>query len=203
MQSNAEEELILRCQQGDKMAFAQLVRANQKLVFNLLYRLVPVGMDIDDLAQDVWVKVYQSIGKVKNASSFRTWLHRVALNTYYDKVRKTSPKIESLDEMTGGEDDHREYNRFEVPDPSLIPEDKLLSDEWKKHVEQKIQLLPEQYRIVLVMRDVQNLSYDEIAEITELSLGTVKSRLARAREKLVSELSDYFKDKEVNVNVSR
>lgn len=203
MQSNAEEELILRCQQGDKMAFAQLVRANQKLVFNLLYRLVPVGMDIDDLAQDVWVKVYQSIGKVKNASSFRTWLHRVALNTYYDKVRKTSPKIESLDEMTGGEDDHKEYNRFEVPDPSLIPEDKLLSDEWKKHVEQKIQLLPEQYRIVLVMRDVQNLSYDEIAEITELSLGTVKSRLARAREKLVSELSDYFKDKEVNVNVSR
>ena len=203
MQSNAEEELILRCQQGDKMAFSQLVRANQKLVFNLLYRLVPVGMDIDDLAQDVWVKVYQSIGKVKNASSFRTWLHRVALNTYYDKVRKTSPKIESLDEMTGGEDDHKEYNRFEVPDPSLIPEDKLLSDEWKKHVEQKIQLLPEQYRIVLVMRDVQNLSYDEIAEITELSLGTVKSRLARAREKLVSELSDYFKDKEVNVNVSR
>jgi len=203
MQSNAEEELILRCQQGDKMAFAQLVRANQKLVFNLLYRLVPVEMDIDDLAQDVWVKVYQSIGKVKNASSFRTWLHRVALNTYYDKVRKTSPKIESLDEMTGGEDDHREYNRFEVPDPSLIPEDKLLSDEWKKHVEQKIQLLPEQYRIGLVMRDVQNLSYDEIAEITELSLGTVKSRLARAREKLVSELSGYFKDKEVNVNVSR
>lgn len=203
MQSNAEEELILRCQQGDKMAFAQLVRANQKLVFNLLYRLVPTEMDIDDLAQDVWVKVYQSIGKVKNASSFRTWLHRVALNTYYDKVRKTSPKIESLDEMTGGEDDHREYNRFEVPDPSLIPEDKLLSDEWKKHIEQKIQLLPEQYRIVLVMRDVQNLSYDEIAEITELSLGTVKSRLARAREKLVSELSDYFKDKEVNVNVSR
>jgi RNA polymerase sigma-70 factor (ECF subfamily) len=203
MQSNAEEELILRCQQGDKMAFAQLVRANQKLVFNLLYRLVPTEMDIDDLAQDVWVKVYQSIGKVKNASSFRTWLHRVALNTYYDKVRKTSPKIESLDEMTGGEDDHKEYNRFEVPDPSLIPEDKLLSDEWKKHVEQKIQLLPEQYRIVLVMRDVQNLSYDEIAEITELSLGTVKSRLARAREKLVSELSDYFKDKEVNVNVSR
>lgn len=185
------------------MAFAQLVRANQKLVFNLLYRLVPTEMDIDDLAQDVWVKVYQSIGKVKNASSFRTWLHRVALNTYYDKVRKTSPKIESLDEMTGGEDDHKEYNRFEVPDPSLIPEDKLLSDEWKKHVEQKIQLLPEQYRIVLVMRDVQNLSYDEIAEITELSLGTVKSRLARAREKLVSELSDYFKDKEVNVNVSR
>lgn len=203
MQSSADEELILRCQQGDKMAFAQLVRANQRVVFNLLYRLAPVEMDIDDLAQDVWVKVYQSIGKVRNASSFRTWLHRVALNTYYDKVRKTSPKIESLDEMTGGEDDHKEYNKYEIPDPSLIPEDKLLSDEWKKYIEQKIQLLPEPYRVVLIMRDVQNLSYEEIAEITEISLGTVKSRLARAREKLVSELSDYFKDKEVNVNVSR
>lgn len=203
MQSSADEELILRCQQGDKMAFAQLVRANQRVVFNLLYRLAPVEMDIDDLAQDVWVKVYQSIGKVRNASSFRTWLHRVALNTYYDKVRKTSPKIESLDEMIGGEDDHKEYNKYEIPDPSLIPEDKLLSDEWKKYIEQKIQLLPEPYRVVLIMRDVQNLSYEEIAEITEISLGTVKSRLARAREKLVSELSDYFKDKEVNVNVSR
>ena len=181
-----------------------MVRANQQVVFNFLYRLLPEKEELEEVAQDVWVKVYQSIGKVKNYAAFKTWLHRIALNAYYDKIRKITPRIEaemSLDE-TGMTEDN-EYNKLELVDPSLIPEEKILSEEWRIFVEQRIQSLPEQHRLMVIMRDVQNLSYEQIADIMDLSIGTVKSRLARAREKLLSELSDYFKDKAVKSNVSR
>ncbi len=197
MQDEAEQELISRCQQGDKAAFAQLVRANQQVVFNFLCRLIPDWVDLEDIAQEVWVKVYQSIGKVKNYSSFKTWLHRVALNTYYDKMRKVSNRGEvSLDE---GEDGN-EFNVKEIPDTALLPEELALNADWKEYVHEKIKALPEQYKLMVIMRDIQNLSYEEIADITNLSLGTVKSRIARAREKLLLELSDYFKEVKADVS---
>ena len=197
MQDEAEQELISRCQQGDKAAFAQLVRANQQVVFNFLCRLIPDWVDLEDIAQEVWVKVYQSIGKVKNYSSFKTWLHRVALNTYYDKMRKVSNRGEvSLDE---GEDGN-EFNVKEIPDTALLHEELALNADWKEYVHEKIKALPEQYKLMVIMRDIQNLSYEEIADITNLSLGTVKSRIARAREKLLLELSDYFKEVKADVS---
>lgn len=199
MQHDTEQELIQRCQLGDKAAFAQLVRANQQMVFNLLYRLIPEWMDLEDLAQDVWVKVYQSIGGMKNYASFKTWLHRIAINTYYDKMRRQGNRVEiSLDEP---DENDEQKGTMDIPDPRLLPEELIINAEWKKYVEDKIKALPEQHRIMIVMRDVQNLSYEEIASVTDLSLGTVKSRIARARERLVSELSDYFK--EVKADVSK
>ncbi|MFN8577871.1 MAG: sigma-70 family RNA polymerase sigma factor [Candidatus Sericytochromatia bacterium] len=198
MQNGTEQELLIRrCQEGDKVAFAQLVRANQQTVFNLLYRLIPDWMDLEDISQDVWVKVYQSIGRMKNYASFKTWLHRIAVNTYYDRMRKFGHRVEvSLDEPINEE----EEQVLDLPDTRLLPEDLLLNAEWKNYVEEKIKALPEQHRLMVVMRDVQNLSYDEIAEVTGLSLGTVKSRIARAREKLISELSEYFKEVKVDVS---
>jgi RNA polymerase sigma-70 factor (ECF subfamily) len=198
MQNGTEQELLIRrCQDGDKAAFAQLVRANQQMVFNLLYRLIPDWMDLEDIAQDVWVKVYQSIGRMKNYASFKTWLHRIAVNTYYDRMRKFGHRVEiSLDDPINEENDQA----IDLPDLKLLPEELLLNAEWKSYVEDKIKALPEQHRLMIVMRDVQNLSYDEIAEVTGLSLGTVKSRIARAREKLISELSDYFKEVKADVS---
>lgn len=199
MHYDTGQELILKCQRGDKVAFAQLVRANQQMVFNLLFRLIPEWMDIEDLAQDVWIKVYQSIGGIKNYSSFKTWLHRIAINTYYDKMRRQGNRVEiSLDEP---DENGEQQGTMDIPDPGLLPEDLIINAEWKKYVEEKIRALPEQHRFMIVMRDVQNLSYEEIASVTDLSLGTVKSRIARAREKLVAELSDYFK--EVKADVSK
>lgn len=198
MQYEAEQELIRKCQQGDKAAFAQLVRANQQMVFNLLYRLIPEWMDLEDIAQDVWVKVYQSIGKMKNFASFRTWLHRIAVNTYYDKMRKQGHRVEiSLDEP---ENDDEQHASRDLVDSGPLPEELILNAEWKSYVDQKIKALPEQHRLMIVMRDIQNLSYEEIAEVMSLSLGTVKSRIARAREKLVLELADYFKEVKADVS---
>ncbi len=167
------------------------------MVFNLLYRLIPDWMDLEDIAQDVWVKVYQSIGRMKNYDSFKTWLHRIAVNTYYDKMRKLGHRVEvSLDEPINNDEDYV----IDIPDTKSLPEELILNAEWKDYVDKKMKALSEQHRLVLVMRDVQNLSYDEIAEVTGLSLGTVKSRIARAREKLVSELSDYFKEVKADVS---
>lgn len=198
MHNEAVQELIRRCQNGDKSAFAQLVRTYQQTVFNFLYRLIPEWMDLEDIAQDVWIKVYQSLGKIKNSASFNTWLHRIALNTYYDRMRKYGHRVEiSLDD-TGDEEDSPLTR--DIPDTRLIPEELLLSEEWKVYVDGKIRNLPENHRMMIVMRDVQNLSYDEIADVMGLSLGTVKSRIARAREKLLSELSDYFSELKADVS---
>lgn len=198
MQQDAEQELIRRCQEGDKAAFAQLVRKNQQMVFNLLNRLIPEWMDLEDIAQEVWVKVYQSIGKMKNFASFKTWLHRIAVNTYYDKMRKQGHRIEmSLDEPVNEDEGS---SGFDLPDTRLLPEEVILNSEWKDFVDSKIKALPEQHRLMIVMRDIQNLTYEEISEVTELSLGTVKSRIARAREKLLAELSGYFKEVKADVS---
>ena len=198
MQYDAEQELIRKCQHGDKAAFAQLVRANQQMVFNLLFRLIPEWMDLEDIAQDVWVKVYQSIGKMKNFASFKTWLHRIAVNTFYDKMRKHGHRIEiSLDETDNNDDTQATRD---IVDSRLLPEELILNAEWKNHVDEKIKALPEQHRLMIVMRDIQNLSYEEIAEVMNLSLGTVKSRIARAREKLILDLTDYFKEVKADVS---
>jgi len=112
-------------------------------------------------------------------------------------MRKFGHRVEiSLDDPINEENDQA----IDLPDLKLLPEELLLNAEWKSYVEDKIKSLPEQHRLMIVMRDVQNLSYDEIAEVTGLSLGTVKSRIARAREKLISELSDYFKEVKADVS---
>jgi len=194
MRTEVDEELIRRCQNGDKGAFAQLVRTYQRFVFNLLYRMIPDQDNVDDLAQEVWVKVYQSIGKIKSHSSFKSWLNRIAITTYYNKKRKDGDKNEvSLSQMFV-DDETGEQKEMDVPDTSPIPEEVLLSEEWKQFVDKTLKSLPEQFRLLIVMKDNQNLSYDEIAEILGISLGTVKSRLSRAREMLLKELSLYFKE---------
>ncbi|MBC7475826.1 MAG: sigma-70 family RNA polymerase sigma factor [Candidatus Sericytochromatia bacterium] len=200
MQRDAEKELIRRCQKGDKAAFSQLVRGHQQGVFNLLYRLIPEWMDLEDIAQEVWVKVYQSLGKINEYSSFKTWLNRIAINTYYDKMRRQGNRIDlSIDEPFGsGGDDN--VNGLDLVDPKLLPEEMILDAEWKQFVEAKIKILPEQYKVMIIMRDIQNFSYEEICSVTDLSLGAVKTRIARAREKLLKELSGYFKEVKADVS---
>ena len=94
MVNEIEEELIRRCQRGDKGAFAELVRKYQRFVFSLLFRMLPDKDSVEDLAQEVWVKVYNSIGKVKTYSSFKSWLNRIAITTYYSKKRKEGDRNE-------------------------------------------------------------------------------------------------------------
>jgi len=190
MNYEEEEVLIKLAKEGDKLAFSKLIRKYQNVVFNLLYRLIPDEFDINDIAQDIWIKVYQSISNFKGNSSFKTWLNKIAINTYYDKLRKKG----YIEEVSIDEEDEDGNKIFDVPDSSLIPEDIVLDNEWQNFLEDKIKKLPEKYKVMIIMREVQNLSYEEISNVMNMSVGTVKSRLARAREKLISDLAEYFKE---------
>lgn len=190
-----QETLILRCQQGDRQAFMELVQTYQNMVFAILYRMLKDREEIEDLAQEVWVKVYQSIRKLKSPGAFRSWLHRITLNAFRDRMRQKGNHIAfSLDD--GFQMDNGDSIQLELEAPGLLPEEELLQGEWQEHLENAIMELPPSHRAVIVMREIQGLSYEEIAYAMDISLGTVKSRIARAREKLIVRLSEYMKGKE-------
>lgn len=190
-----QEALILRCQQGDRQAFMELVETYQNMVFAILYRLLKDRSEIEDLAQEVWVKVYQSIRKLKSPGAFRSWLHRIALNAFRDRMRQKGNHIAfSLDDNY--QMDNGDSIKVEMEAPGLLPEEELLQTEWQEKLEDAIMDLPPSHRAVIIMREIQGMTYDEIAYAMDISLGTVKSRIARAREKLIVKLSVYMKEKE-------
>ena len=183
--------LIRRCQAGDRRAFAELVEQYQQLVFNLLYRIAPPGVDVDDLAQDAWLKVYHSLPQLQKPEVFRSWLHRIAVNTFHDKLRQKGRYDVSIDESFGGDEGGELH--LDLPDLGPLPEDRLLDGEWQEHLDQAIRQLPEPFRLAIVMREVQQMSYEEIADALSINLGTVKSRIARARERLIADLAGYLR----------
>lgn len=195
------EELIQKCQEGDRDAFVELVRTHQNMLFSILYRMLPDQNDLEDIAQEVWLKVYQSIRKLKTPAAFRSWLHRIAMNTFRDRMRqKGYQNVFSLDEAL--ETDSGDNIKFELESPGLLPEEELLKAEWQQYLEDAIQQLPPSHRAIIIMREVQGMSYDEIGFALEISLGTVKSRIARAREKLLNTLEAYLKGTELKPHVS-
>lgn len=172
-----------------------LVKAYQSMVFAVLYRLLQDKEEIEDVAQEVWVKVYQSIRKLKSPAAFRSWLHRIVVNAFRDRMRQKGNHIAfSLDDDLRMEDG--DSIQMELEAPGLLPEEELLRTEWQEHLEEAIRELPPSHRAVIVMREIQGMSYEEIAYAMDISLGTVKSRIARAREKLILKLSGYLKEKE-------
>ena len=190
-----QEKLIQQCQEGDRQAFMELVKAYQSMVFAVLYRLLQDREEIEDVAQEVWVKVYQSIRKLKSPAAFRSWLHRIVVNAFRDRMRQKNNLVAfSLDDdlkMNDGDS-----IQLELEAPGLLPEEELLRSEWQDYLESAIRELPYSHRAVIVMREIQSMSYEEIAYAMDISLGTVKSRIARAREKLIVKLSGYLKEKE-------
>ncbi|MEM1370195.1 MAG: sigma-70 family RNA polymerase sigma factor [Cyanobacteria bacterium P01_H01_bin.15] len=191
-------DLIVRCQEGarpQRPAFTELLRRYQSHVDKLLYHLAPDWQDRADLAQEVWIRVYRNINRLHDPAKFQGWLSRITTNLFYDELRKRkrhSPAV-SLDcprKVNDGEMD------WEIADRSPGPNDKLSTQEFYEQLRQGIEQLPEAFRTTIVLREIDGLSYEEIAQITEVSLGTVKSRIARARNKLQSMLQTYVEIEE-------
>lgn len=187
-------DLILRCQEGkqpDRVAFAELLRRYQGYVDKILYNLAPDWQDRGDLAQEVWIKVYKKVGTLQDPTKFKGWLGRITTNLFYDQLRKrkryTSPV--SLDASVYTDDD--EFS-WELPSDLPLPEENLTTVEFYEQLQVAIASLPETFRTTIILREIQGLSYEEIAEITEVSLGTVKSRIARARNRLQLLLKPYL-----------
>jgi len=187
----ADVELIKHCQEGDRLALEALVKRYQKIVLSMLYQLAPDWEDTIDLAQEVFIRVYKHIGSLRNPKTFRAWLNQITINLFYDELRKRPRKANTVSiYKTAGNGDEDEYIR-ELPDLSQGPDELTLNSELADFIKKAMAELPEQFKIAIVLRELQGLSYDEIAESLNCDLGTVKSRIARARARLQIMLKNY------------
>ena len=190
----SDYDLILRCQQGsrpDRTTFAELLHRYQLHVDKILYHLAPEWQDRSDLAQEVWIRVYRNIKGLQEPAKFKSWLSRITTNLFYDELRKRKRVIPplSLDAPLTLDDGTMDW---EIASNTPGPEEKLTTQEFYDHLRDAIAQLPEGFRVTIILREIEGLSYEEIAEITQVSLGTVKSRIARARQRLQLQLQKYL-----------
>ncbi len=187
-------DLILRCQMGmrpNRVAFAELIRRYQSHVEKVLYHLAPDWSDRADLCQEVWIRVYRNVKRLQEPAKFRSWLTRITTNLFYDELRKRkrvhSPL--SLDAPRQAEDGEMDW---EIASADPGPTQDLITREFYDQLRDAIADLPEVFRTTIVLREIEGMAYEEIAEITGVSLGTVKSRIARARQRLQIQLQKYL-----------
>jgi RNA polymerase sigma-70 factor (ECF subfamily) len=174
-----EEALIASARKGDARAFNQLVLLYQSMAYNVAYRILGQPDAAADATQDAFISAFKAMRKFRGGS-FKAWILRIVTNACYDQLRvKQRRPTESMDDLEV-EQDHIRY----MLDPAERPEDYVERQELNQAIQRGIEILPPDQRIVLVLSDVQGLSYKEIADITGVSLGTVKSRLSRGRTKL-------------------
>ncbi len=184
----SEETIIRRCQDGDHQAFNLLVQRYQKLVYNFIYRLAPNWRDVDDLAQEVFIRVYKSISMLKEAKQFKSWLHRIVINLYYDEIRKRR-RVKEVDL----EDNPKiEAEVLHTASSGNNPIRSLEEKELERVLQKAMNRLSPDYKVAIMLREIQGLSYEEIAQTLKCSVGTVKSRIFRARELLKEELREYL-----------
>jgi RNA polymerase sigma-70 factor (ECF subfamily) len=179
----AEEErrLIEVAQRGDVESFNELVRLYEGRVYNLCYRMLGDAESAADAAQDAFLSAFRNLRSFRGGS-FRSWMLRIATNTCYDalRARKRRPAV-SLDIETEDEEDSAP---LQIADTAESPDDFALRRELAVAIRQGLAVLPDEQRIVLILSDIQGLAYEEIAQITNSNLGTVKSRLSRGRARL-------------------
>jgi len=185
----ADLELIQAFRAGEEAAFTALVQKYQQHVFNLIFHHSGPHVEVEDLAQEVFLKVYTNLRNFHGHAAFRTWLYRITLNVCIDHARKRKVRrmlsLESLSEWTKAKLSMRQNH---TSSPQLAAE----SREMQNHVQAALQQLPEDFRQPLVLRDLEGLDYEEIAAITGTRLGTVKSRIFRGRQRLRELLAPYW-----------
>lgn len=181
-----EKELIALCQQGDVNAFERLIAGYQKKVINAAYGMMGNPEDAYDIAQEVFLKVFQNIGKFHGQSSFSTWLYRVTSNVCLDELRRRKRRIS--DAVSLSPDEESDFAEIQIADKDAGPQEQAERSETRLAVQKAIDALPEDYRAVIVLRELQGLDYQQIADAMECSLGTVKSRISRARQMLKEKL---------------
>lgn len=180
--SENEKLLLAKAKKGDIGAFELLIEKHQKFVFNIALKMIGNYDDASELAQEALIKVFKSIGSFKEEASFSTWVYRITTNVCLDELRKRKNRnITYIDEDIMTEDG--EIKR-EIVDLNPLPDAVAENNELKKAVNAAIMALSEEHRIVVVMRDINGMSYEEIAKAINCPEGTVKSRINRARQTL-------------------
>ena len=185
--------LVRRCQKGDALAFEQLVIKYRSKVFSMIYGMVQNEQDAWDLAQEGFVKAWRSIHRFKGQASFYTWLYRIVTNVAIDSLRRKSFKktAEFDDEIAATQ---VEPGSKTMPQPDPMPHQGLEREEIRHRIEHAINKLSPEHRTVIVMKEIEELQYSEIAEALGCSIGTVMSRLFYARKKLQTLLKDVYEN---------
>jgi RNA polymerase sigma-70 factor (ECF subfamily) len=187
-----ESDLVLvkRVQRGDKTAFDLLVRKYQHKVVKLVLRYVRNPAEAEDIAQEAFIKAYRALPQFRGDSAFYTWMYRIAINTAKNSLasRDRSPIRYDLD-LTDPEESHSVQTKLQDPD---TPEGMALTEEIRQIVNSAIDALPEELKTAIVLRELDGLSYEEISAAMECPVGTVRSRIFRAREAIDKRLREVF-----------
>jgi RNA polymerase sigma-70 factor (ECF subfamily) len=184
-----ELELIEACRRGDYGCFERIVGEHERKIYNLALRMLGNPDDASDILQETFLKVYDHIDKFRGDARLSTWIYRIAMNEALMKIRRDKGRMVSIDtfRQTEGED-----RALDLEDWGQKPLDKLLTKELGTEMEAAISRLPEDYRAVFLLRDVEGLSNADIAKTLDISVPAVKSRLHRARLFLRGELTKFF-----------
>lgn len=185
-------DLILTCQCDDYNALEELIRREQKYIYASFYYLDPNRSDHLDLTQEALLRMSRGIKSLKNPKTFKSWVGQIVSNLFYDQLRKRehSVNVVSID-LHWDQPDHQSPV-MELTDTKAKPEEHSIGKELNEVIIDTISKLPANFKFVIVLRDIQGLSYEEIAKVTKTSVGTVKSRIARARTKLQEGLKPYL-----------
>lgn len=185
-----EKELLKRSREGHVSSFEELISAHQQKVYNIALRMLANEQDAFDASQEVFIKVYKNLDKFQENSSFSTWLYRITTNTCLDMLRKNKDKKNdiSIDSQIAFEDGEAS---FQLEDKSADLEEEILKKERQQALYDAIEQLNEEHKKMIVLRDLQGMSYQEIAAITGTNIGTVKSKINRARISLKNSLLKY------------
>lgn len=182
-----ELRLVEKSIAGDTDAFQHLVTKHQKKIFNIAYRMMGNEEDAKDMAQESLVKAYRNISKFRLDSAFSTWLFRITTNTCLDELRKYKRKADEIS-LNIDKTDDGEMPVRELAVDRNGPEGEYLKAERQRVLHEAIKTLSEDYKRAIVLRDIEGFSYEEIAEICETNIGTVKSRINRGRAMLKEKL---------------
>lgn len=173
-------ELVERCRHKDREAFSVLVDRHKRMVFSCAYRMVGDEQEAEDIAQDVFMRVYQALPNFRGDSKFSTWLYKIVSNVCLNRLRKVNPETLSIE----ANDEEQKFSPLRLANSDNTPETNFEWNRFRERIRNMVSSLPPQYSAVVNLRHMQGMAYDEIASTLDLPLGTVKTHLFRAKERL-------------------
>lgn len=176
-----EQRIVKRAQKGDRLAFAELVELYKDKLYNLGYRMLGNPQEAEDIAQEAFLRAYANLNKYNANHKFSTWIYRIATNLCIDRIRKKKADY-SLDAEVDGIEGGDMYSRLKAPGDT--PEQEAVRNEARREVQAAIEALPDNYRTAVILKYLHDLSLQEISDILEVPVSTVKTRIHRGREAL-------------------
>lgn len=186
-----DSQLIAACQDGDQKAFRYLMKKYERLVQAWIVQLWPDWQDKSDLVQEVFIKVWRSIGSLRKSAAFKMWLRQLVTNMVYDELRQRARRVVISIDTASADADEQAF-AIQIADHSCVPDKLYERGELACAICTAIVGLPDEFRIAVVLREMGGLPYAEIAELTSTGVGTVKSRISRARKKVQELLQPYL-----------